>query len=201
MPPRATPEQHPERPVLVVSGSRAGLGPLRSDLVPVFQRWMNDPEIQAGTGRVGPVTLEDERAWYERVTTGPGRLTLVVYDLADLAPVGVTDLHEIDQRNGTAWFGIILGERRGQGLGTEATRLMLDWGFTALGLHNVMLQVFEWNRRALRAYERAGFRQIGRRRGAAVTHGRRHDVVLMDAVADEFTGSALAAGGGRPARP
>jgi RimJ/RimL family protein N-acetyltransferase len=58
-------------------------------------------------------------------------------------------------------------------------------------LHNILLVTFSWNRAAIRAYENAGFREIGRRRGAVVTLGRRFDQVLMDAVADEFTGSLL----------
>jgi diamine N-acetyltransferase len=88
-------------------------------------------------------------------------------------------------------FGSLIGERRNQGLGTEATRLTLDWGFTVLGLHSTLLVSFSWNTAAIRAYEKAGFREIGRRRGAVVTLGRRFDQVLMDAVAEEFTGSVL----------
>jgi diamine N-acetyltransferase len=87
----------------------------------------------------------------------------------------------------------MLGERRGQGLGTEATRLALDWAFTVLGLHNVDLRVFAWNRAAVRCYEKAGFRRAGLLRGGAVCLGRRFDVVIMDAIAEEFTGSVLAA--------
>ena len=90
-------------------------------------------------------------------------------------------------------FGILIGERRGQGFGTEATHLMLDWGFHTLGLRNVMLQALAWNGAAIRAYEKAGFRRIGTRRQAAMSRGRRTDVVLMDAVPEDFTGSALAA--------
>ena len=61
-----------------------------------------------------------------------------------------------------------------------------------LGLHNVDLVVFAWNKPAIRCYEKAGFRLIGRRRRGAVCMGRRFDVVSMDAVAEEFTGSVLA---------
>jgi RimJ/RimL family protein N-acetyltransferase len=68
---------------------------------------------------------------------------------------------------------------------------VLDWGFTMLGLHNVVLEAGSWNTRALRAYERAGFREIGRRRGALIWLGDRRDEVLMDAVASEFEGSVL----------
>jgi diamine N-acetyltransferase len=80
-------------------------------------------------------------------------------------------LVRIDHHAGTAEFGIALGERRNQGLGTEATRLVLDWAFTVLGLHNVLLVTFSWNLAAIRAYTNAGFREIGRRRGATVTMG------------------------------
>ena len=94
-----------------------------------------------------------------------------MYDRCDLEPIGTTGLINIDHRQGTATFGIMLGERRGQGLGTETTRLVLDWAFTALGLHNVDLMVFAWNKAAIRCYEKAGFRELGRRRGGAVSMG------------------------------
>jgi RimJ/RimL family protein N-acetyltransferase len=69
---------------------------------------------------------------------------------------------------------------------------VLDWAFTVMGLRNVLLVTFSWNLPAIRAYSKAGFREIGRRRGAVVTLGQRYDQVLMDAVAEEFTGSVLA---------
>jgi hypothetical protein len=57
---------------------------------------------------------------------------------------------------------------------------VLDWAFTVMGLHNILLVTFSWNLRAIRAYSKAGFREIGRRRGAVVTYGQRHDQVLME---------------------
>jgi RimJ/RimL family protein N-acetyltransferase len=68
---------------------------------------------------------------------------------------------------------------------------VLDWGFTVLGLHNVVLEVMVWNERAIRAYERAGFRRVGVRRGAQVSMGERCDELLMDAIAPEFGASVL----------
>jgi RimJ/RimL family protein N-acetyltransferase len=55
-----------------------------------------------------------------------------------------------------------------------------------LGVHNVWLDTPAYNAGAIRAYEKAGFREIGRRRGARTLAGTRHDVVLMDCIADEF---------------
>ena len=84
----------------------------------------------------------------------------------------------MDQHAGTAEFGLTIGERRNQGLGSEATSLVLDWAFTVMGLHNILLVTFSWNLPAIRAYSKAGFREIGRRRGAVVTYGQRHDQVI-----------------------
>ena len=178
-----------EQPGFVVEGGRVALGPLRSDLIPTYQRWENDLEVANGNGRVIPFTLEAER---ERVVGRSGKpdcLDFTVYDRADQIPVGWSTLAGIDHRNGTAEFGILVGERRGQGLGTEGTRLTLDWGFTVLGLHNIMLGVAAWNERAIRVYAKVGFREVGRRRGAGLTMGRRYDGVFMDLLASEFLGA------------
>jgi diamine N-acetyltransferase len=142
------------------------------------------------SGQVPPV--EATEAWYEQATRPDSTdVHFTIYDLDDLAPVGTALLVRVDQHSGTAEFGITIGDRRSQGLGTEATKLVLDWAFTVMGLHNVLLVTFAWNQAAIRAYTKAGFREIGRRRGAVVTMSRRYDQVLMDAVADEFTDSVL----------
>jgi len=184
-------EQKPE-PLLLVRGERAGLGALRRELIPTYHRWRSDAEVMRGQGRTDVPTIEAVQAWYDHATSPDlHEVHFTVYDLTDLTPVGTALLVRIDHHQGTAEFGILIGERRGQGLGTEATRLTLDWGFTVLGLQNILLVTFSWNTAALRAYEKAGFQEIGRRRGAVVTLGHRFDQILMDAIADEFTGSVL----------
>jgi len=110
-----------EQPGFVVEGARVALGPLRMDLVATYQRWENDLEVANANGRVIPFTLEAER---ERIAGRNGKpefCDFTVYDRADQAPIGWSSLFHIDHRNGSAQFGIDLGERRGQGLGTEAT--------------------------------------------------------------------------------
>jgi diamine N-acetyltransferase len=190
-----TAEEPKQEPPILVSGERVGLGPLRRDLIPTYARWQSDLEVLRGVGLRGQVPrVETTQAWYEQATSPECTdVHFTVYDLDDLAPVGTALLVRVDQHAGTAEFGITIGERRSQGLGTEATRLVLDWAFTVMGLHNILLVTFSWNLPAIRAYTKAGFREIGRRRGAVVTLGRRYDQVLMDAVAEEFTDSVLAA--------
>jgi diamine N-acetyltransferase len=66
-----------------------------------------------------------------------------------------------------------------------------EWAFTALGLHNVMLTVAEFNLAGRRTYEKVGFREIGRRREDRRMGGRRWDTIYMDCLASEFTSPVL----------
>jgi len=117
----------------------------------------------------------------------------VIYERATMRPVGGVNLHAIDHRHRTAELGIYVGETDcwGKGYGTEATMLVLDYGFNALGLHNIMLRVFSHNPRAIRAYEKAGFRVIGRRREAHRHGGEVHDDIYMDCLSTEFASPVL----------
>jgi RimJ/RimL family protein N-acetyltransferase len=182
-----------EPPIITISGHLVALGPLRRDLLALYQRWMNDISTVRNLAAVpGPVTAEAEAAWYDRAVVSSDVL-FTIYERATWRPIGNTGLHEIDYRHRTAEFGILIGEAdaRGKGYGTETTRLMLDYAFTALGLHNVMLRVYAYNRAAYRAYQKAGFREFGRRREAVWMGGRLWDTIYMECLATEL-GSVLA---------
>ena len=177
-----------ERPIVNIEGELVALGPVRRDLIHLYQRWIND----FGTTRTlalppGPMTLEQETAWYE-ATSGGDAAMFTIYERATWRPIGNTDLRDIDHRNRSAGFGILIGEvdARGKGYGTEATRLILDYAFTALGLHNVLLTCYEFNLAGQRAYQKAGFKEIGRRRQCRWLAGRLWDEIYMDCLATEF---------------
>jgi diamine N-acetyltransferase len=183
-------------PDFVVVGEKVALGPLRADLAAAYARWMNQLEVRRGHDQRGIATPESQEKWVEEnIEKGamrePQVVEFTVYDRADSAPVGTAGLLGIAHANGTAEFAIVIGERRGQGLGTEATRLVLDFAFHVLHLRNVLLETLEWNAAGLAAYERAGFRRVGVRRGAVMSRGQPTDLVIMDAVPEDFGASVL----------
>jgi len=183
-------------PDFIVVGDRVALGALRRDLAAVYARWMNQAAVRDGLNQMGIATPQSQEKWVEEnlergASSEPEVVEFTVYDRADGAPVGTAGLLGILHAHGTAEFAIYLGERRGRGLGTEATRLVLDYAFHVLELCNVLLETLEWNAAGLAAYERAGFRRIGVRRGARISRGRPTDIVLMDAVPADFGASVL----------
>jgi diamine N-acetyltransferase len=184
----------PEPPIINIIGEKVALGPIRRDLVPLYLRWINDFEVTRTLG-IGwrPMTLEAEEQWYERATKGESGAMFTIYERLTMRPIGNTGLHDIDHFHRTAEFGLLIGEKDlwGRGYGTEVTRLMLDYGFNGLALHNIMLRVHSMNERGIRAYRRAGFREFGRLREAVRIGGRVFDTIYMDCLATEFDSPVL----------
>jgi RimJ/RimL family protein N-acetyltransferase len=183
-------------PDFVVVGEKVALGPLRPDLTAVYARWMNQLEVRRGLVQLGIATPRSQDKWVEEnleksAQREPEAVEFTIYDHYDSTAIGTAGLFKISHAQGTAEFGIAIGERRGQGFGTEATRLALDFAFHVLELRNVLLETLEWNVAGLTAYERAGFRRIGVRRGAVMSRGKPTNVVFMDAVPADFGPSVL----------
>jgi diamine N-acetyltransferase len=186
--------ENAERPILNVEGNLVALGPLRRELLPLYQRWINDLGTMRTLGLAPlPMTREKEQDWYDRQSKTEDDAPFTIYERETLRPIGNTGLHSVDYRNRSATFGILIGESecRGKGYGTETTRLMLDYAFTALGLHNVMLTVLEFNPAGIRAYFKAGFKEIGRRRECRMMGGKLWDEVYMDCLRSEFESPVL----------
>ena len=182
-------------PCTTIVGAQVTLGPLRRDLVPLYQRWVNNLGTQRTLGGLPvPITYERELTRYNQLSVADEAL-FTIYVRETGQPIGITELREIDRRSRTATFVIFIGEpeSRGHGYGTEAACLVLDYAFTALGLQNVDLQAYEFNLAGLKAYERAGFRTVGRRRQAYWMGGRFWDTIHMDCLASEFVSPVLSA--------
>lgn len=116
------------------------------------------------------------------------RFEFMIRTLRDDKPVGAIGLGGVRWNHGDTFVGIGLGDRDywGNGYGTDAMRVILRYAFTELNLHRVSLDVFEYNPRAQRSYEKAGFKIEGRQRGVMQRDGRRWDYIFMGILRDEW---------------
>ncbi len=100
--------------------------------------------------------------------------------------VGTCCFWGIDLHNRRAHLGIGIGaEHRGRGIGTDATKVMLRYGFVDRGFHRIQLEVLASNVAAIRAYEKAGFVEDGRMRESAWVRGEFVDEVYMSVLATD----------------
>lgn len=102
--------------------------------------------------------------------------------------IGFVGLFDIQWNHGDAWIGIGIGERDfwGNGYGTDAMRVVLRYAFSELNLHRVTLGVFDYNYRAIRSYEKAGFMLEGREREFLHRDGSRADALIMGILRGEW---------------
>jgi RimJ/RimL family protein N-acetyltransferase len=183
-----------QEPIITVRGVKVALGPLRKDYLALFWPWFNDLEVmQTYSPKWSPMTWETLEQWYRQAVENPQTFAFTVHESKGMKPIGYSMLVNVKPFDRIADFDIIIGDKSywGQGYGTEATRLTLDYGFTILGLHNIMLTVRSYNARGVNAYKRAGFQVIGRRREARRVNHQAHDLIYMDGIATDFQHSVL----------
>jgi len=103
-----------------------------------------------------------------------------------LGDIGLYVVNEWGSRD--AFVGLGIGDREnwGRGYGTDAMKIILRFAFTEINLRRVTLNVFEYNPRAIRSYEKTGFQHEGRLRGALLRDGRRWDMLYMGILRDDW---------------
>jgi len=172
-----------------IEGGSVVLRRHRYDDLEAVRRWYRDPELARLTRYSLRQMGDDEidRFFHGRLMS-PESVAYAI-DIRETGRlIGLTTFSNLDPDNGTVLFHISIGEADtwGHGYGTEATTLMLGLAFDRIGLHRVGLSVFSFNQRAIRAYEKAGFRIEGRERQAIMRDGQRWDEITMGLLESEW---------------
>ena len=168
-------------------GTKCYLSPIDPADAPTFAAWLNDDEVAAGltfTRRV--VNVEREREGLAQMAVKPYNFAIVALDGDELlGSCGIDDVSAVDR---TGELGIMIGNKRfwNRGYGTEAVRLLLSFGFLTLNLNNVRLEVHAFNERAMRCYEKCGFKRCGYWPDSWYHDGELHGTVMMYLLRSDF---------------
>jgi len=169
-----------------LAGKKCYLAPIDVNDAEKFTEWLNDLELTKYL-IVYPhiISIENEKEFLEKLSK-EHTYSIIDNDANEL--IGNCGFVNIDHINQTSEVGIFIGNKKywNKGYGTEALSLLLDYGFKALNLHNISLRVYSFNERAIKSYEKIGFKIIGKNREVLLRGKERHDIVLMDILCDEF---------------
>ena len=173
-------------------GDRIYLSPRNIEDVQLFTKWLNDCETTDYIGIISNLmTLTSEKKYLEE-HSGDEKVFSIVTENEDKM-IGTVCLENINSVNRTATLGVFIGDKeyRSKGYGTEAIKLILDFGFRYLNLNNIKLDVLEFNARAIACYKKCGFKEYGRRRQAVFLNGKYYDRISMDILSDEFNSECI----------
>lgn len=172
----------------MLMGTTIALRPFEQRHIENSARWVNDPEIARMVDRARPVTREDEQAWYKRALEDPNQVLFAIEMVQEERHVGNCGLQGIDGRVRKGELWLYLGDKGvwGRGIGQEATRLLVRYGFQCLNLNRIWLCCPEYNDRALRLYQRCGFKPEGQLREEVFQDGRYWSAVRLAIVRSEW---------------
>jgi len=162
------------------------------NLSQAYARWLRDSECMRlqDSYPARPLSERQLKEWMERdlEKDDPSQLPFSVRTLADDRLIGDIGLMDIRWSHGDAFVGIAIDERElwGKGYGTDAMRVMLRYSFIELNLHRISLNVFGYNPRAIRSYEKCGFVKEGTVRKALHREGQYWDVIYMGILREEW---------------
>jgi RimJ/RimL family protein N-acetyltransferase len=170
----------------VLTGELVRLEPLTEAVLADYLLGLADPEVTRLTGTHAQFDPAQVEQWLASRAGQHDRADWAVLRRSDGAFLGEAALNELDADNASVNYRIWLAGQHayGQGYGTEATRLVLDYAFAA-GLHRVSLGVLDVNPRARRVYEKCGFQLEGRLRHALRWQGEWHDELVMSVLSTD----------------
>jgi len=169
-------------------GTTVYLRPLDRSDAACCETWINDPAVTRTLLAHRPMNLAMEEQWIAGLYGNEHEVVLGIALTAGDTLIGATGLHQIDFKNRHAQFGIMIGAKGewGKGYATEATSLIVGYGFDTLNLNRIWLHVYETNAAGIRAYEKVGFRKEGVLRQESYRDGRYHDTLLMGILREEW---------------
>lgn len=156
--------------------------------IPLLVKWKNDPEL-ADLVRGGPINtnFEIESRRFSRGLDDHDSLRLIIETFTG-KPIGFISLGDIDRENRKAEVGMLIGEKDywDKGFGTDGLRVLLKHLFFELDFNRVGLEVFEYNHRAKRAYEKIGFKVEGVIRQGLLRQNEYYDIYIMGILRQDF---------------
>ncbi|NPV02853.1 MAG: GNAT family N-acetyltransferase [Brevinematales bacterium] len=180
-------------PLVKLKGKRCSLALIEQGDFEKIDAWLCNPEMNhlLPSSYRRMFTKSAEEIVTERIKSGEHFFSIRLTLTGEM--IGYCWIFGIDHVNRFAYVGILIGNPAywGKGFGTDAMNLMLDYGFNALNLHNITLWAVGTNERAIRSYEKCGFRIVGRRRECMNIEGKLYDAVYMDILDRDFKGESV----------
>lgn len=174
----------------LITGEKVHFDAISRDELPLITEWFSDTETLGFIREeaVYPQSEKETEEWYEKIRDSRDSYHFLIRLNEDNRAIGIVNLKRLNFKSRWAIFGIIIGEKDcwNKGYGTEATRLMVRYGFWELNLNRIELAVVAFNERAIHSYEKLGFQREVVKRQALYRGGEYHDTIIMGLLCDEW---------------
>jgi len=153
---------------------------LEKDLM-ILHKWINDPEVIQYTNVFRPISEMEQKEWFYSLHKNKNQHIFAIESKAKERIIGTCGLYDIDPVSRKAELRIKIGDKEywGHGTGTNAVKLLVEFGFSSLNLKKIWLKVMKDNIRAVKSYKKVGFIIEGELTKDMFINGEYKDILLM----------------------
>ncbi len=174
---------------MLLQGQNLKLGALQEKDIDILSGWYENTDFLRfyDFHPAIPKTREQLMKIYENGTTDTFiPFAVRLKDTGEM--IGLIEIDGISQSNRFAWISIGFGDNnhRGKGFGFEALSLAVEFAFNELNLERLQLNVIEYNKAAIKLYEKTGFVREGVYREAVQRNGEKHNLILYGLLRKEW---------------
>ncbi|WP_431802353.1 GNAT family N-acetyltransferase [Halobacillus andaensis] len=142
----------------IIMGEKVILRAFKNEDFPYIEECLKDSEVIKLTGSTSDFDQDSVYHWYNTRNEQTDRIDLAIVDQSQHILVGEVVINLYDEKSNSMNFRILIGPRgRNRGLGTEASRLIIDYVFKTTKLNYLTLSVYDFNPRAVNVYKKLGF--------------------------------------------
>ncbi|KQY82130.1 acetyltransferase [Paenibacillus sp. Root52] len=172
----------------LLEGERVYLRPFEQSDVDTYFPGLFNSETRRLTGTQNSFTRAQVERYVENAAQDDSRLMLLIALQETDQVIGDIVLMDMHSKNRSAHLRIAIdnAEHQGKGYGSEAMLLLLDYGYGICNLHRIELEVYAFNERAIRTYEKLGFQREGISRDVLFYNHQYHDAIRMSMLEDEY---------------
>ncbi|MCD6545634.1 MAG: GNAT family N-acetyltransferase [Thermotogae bacterium] len=173
----------------MLEGQKVKLREYRKEDIPKAWEYINDPDVRRflNPGIPYPMRLEDEEKWFEEQRSGKDtyNFAIILKDTGEY--IGGCGINTVDWKNRHVCVGIFLGKKFwSKGYGTDAMKVLVNFIFSQMNINKVYLHVYSFNKRAIKSYEKCGFKIEAVLREHIFRDGEYHDEYVMSILRREW---------------
>ncbi|MBC7333862.1 MAG: GNAT family N-acetyltransferase [Actinobacteria bacterium] len=171
--------------VEAIVGDRTVLRKLEEGDLQRTLKWLRDPSVNKFLSQdFSSFTQEQEFQWFNFMKNSCRDIVFAIETKDEHIHIGNCGLHKINWIQKSCELGIVIGEKNfwNKGYGSDAIRSVVSFAFNRLGISRIRLNVYQYNVRAIRAYEKCGFKKIKTLKNDHLYEGKYWDTFVMELV-------------------